>query len=315
MKVSVLVMTYNHAAYIRQALDSVLAQSTDFPVELLISEDCSTDGTREIVTDYHRQYPERIRLLLSDRNLRTNQVVARGIHAARGELVALLDGDDHWTSSDKLAKQVRFLDAHPECAICFHNARVVHEGRDQEEDWLWTPADHPAISTLADLWMGNFIATSSTVFRRGLIGTVPAWYDGFFPITDWPLHLLNAEHGHIGYLPEVMSVYRYHSSGCYSPWSEKEKQAETLRLLHRMNECMEFRHHPLARTAVSKHFIEWAETYILRGDFREARRCYRTYLTGRPLNRHVSWWRMVTTGLRLFMPPRVVPSLRHRSSP
>src|SRR5688572_23850951 len=127
MKVSVLVMTYNHARFIRQALDSVLMQRTGFDFEVLISEDCSTDGTREIVVEYARRHPHTITLLLSEANLRSNAVVTRGIDAARGEYIALLDGDDYWTSPDKLRKQAAFLDSHSECALCFHNARVQRD--------------------------------------------------------------------------------------------------------------------------------------------------------------------------------------------
>ena len=116
LKVTVLVMTYNHAGFIAQALDSVLTQRTGFHYEILISEDRSTDGTRETVISYAEKHPGRIRLLLSERNLHSNTVVSRGIRVARGEYVALLDGDDYWVSPDKLQKQVDFLDAHPEIA-------------------------------------------------------------------------------------------------------------------------------------------------------------------------------------------------------
>jgi glycosyltransferase involved in cell wall biosynthesis len=100
--VSVLVVTYNHARFVREALDSALAQRLPQPFEILVSEDCSTDGTREIVQEYAERRPHLIRLLLSERNLHSNQVVARGFRAARGRYLALLDGDDYWTDEGKL---------------------------------------------------------------------------------------------------------------------------------------------------------------------------------------------------------------------
>ena len=135
MKVSVLVMTYNHEKFIRQALDSVLMQETNFEYEILISEDCSTDRTRAIVLEFQQAHPEKVQLLLSTQNIHSNEIVVRGIRAAQGEYIALLDGDDYWTSPLKLQKQVDFLDSHPECSMCFHNARIFHqtegrEGRD-----------------------------------------------------------------------------------------------------------------------------------------------------------------------------------------
>ena len=305
IKVSVLVVTYNHARFIRQALDSVLMQKTAFGFEVLISEDCSTDGTREIVREYERRYPESIRLLLSETNLHSNAVVARGIDAARGTYVALLDGDDYWTSPEKLQRQASFLDSHPECSLCFHNARVQQEGK--EGGWNWTPPNHPALATLEDVWMGNFIATCSTMFRRGLIQPIPDWYEGFFPITDWPLHILNAEHGHIGYLDEVMGVYRYHSGGYYSPLSELSKLQETLKFYRRMNACLAYKYNALVQTAISKYFIEWVEEYLDRGDLKSARRCFRWYLAGRPINKYITARRMLSRAARVYLPPRLLP--------
>jgi glycosyltransferase involved in cell wall biosynthesis len=283
MKVSVLVMTYNHEKFISQALESAEMQETNFEYEILISEDCSTDRTREIVLGFRNAHPEKVRLLLSKQNIRSNEIVVRGIQAARGEYIALLDGDDYWTSPHKLQKQVNFLDSHPECAISFHNARIFHEAEDREGR-NWTPPNHKEISTLEDIWMGNFIATCSTMFRRGLIGEIPEWYNDFFPITDWPLHILNAEHGKIGYIDEVMGVYRYHPGGLYSPFSETKKQQETLKFYRTMNKNLNYRYNKIVKIAISKYFFEWAEEYRERGDFDKMKDCLKTCLSGDPFN-------------------------------
>src|ERR1700740_3179804 len=107
--------------------------------------------------------------------------------------------------------------------------------------------------------MGNYIATSSTMFRRGLVNDFPHWYYSFFPITDWPLHILNAEHGKIGYINEVMGVYRYHSGGLYSRLSQAQKLEKTLEFYKRMNVNLDFKYDQIIRTAISKYFFEWAE--------------------------------------------------------
>jgi glycosyltransferase involved in cell wall biosynthesis len=294
-------MTYNHGRFIAQALESALMQETDFPYEIVVSEDCSTDSTREIVQRYHQRFPDKIRLILSERNIASNAVVVRGIEAAKGQYVALLDGDDYWISPAKLQKQSEFLDSHEECAICFHNATVMHDNG-SEEPRLWTPAGQAEITTLGDLWLGNYIATCSTMFRRGAIERLPAWYDSFFPITDWPLHILNAEHGKIGYINEIMGVYRYHSGGYYSALKESEKLQETLKFYRRINACLQFKYDTLVRTAISKYFMEWAEEYLYRGDIAAARRCFQLYLTGRPINRYISVKRMLALCVRLYFP-------------
>ena len=283
MKVSVLVMTYNHEKFISQALESVAMQETNFEYEILISEDCSTDRTRQIALEFQKAHPENVRLLLSEQNIHSNEIVVRGIRAARGEYIALLDGDDYWTSLHKLQKQVDFLDNHPECSLCFHNARIFHEA-DGREGRNWTPPGQKKISTLADIWMGNFIATCSTMFRRGLIGEIPVWYNDFFPITDWPLHILNAEHGKIGYIDEVMGMYRYHPGGLYSPFSETKKQQETLKFYHTMNKNLNYRYDRIVRVAISKYFFEWAEEYRARGDFEKMKSCLKACLSGNPFS-------------------------------
>lgn len=304
-KVTALVITYNHARFVTQALESVLGQRTNFDVEILVSEDCSTDGTRETAIAYQQKYPERIRLLLSETNLRSNAVVARGIHTARGEYVAMLDGDDYWTSCDKLQKQVDFLDRHPQCSCCFHNARVEQEGS-TNAPWNWTPIGHPPISTFKDIWHGNFIATCSIMFRRSALGTIPAWYDAMFPITDWPLHILSAQRGDIGYLDEVLGVYRYHSGGLYSQFDQWEKLEKTRDFYLKMNSNLDYRYDKLVRSSLSNYFFEWAEEYARRRELARAWHCFRQYLGGRPINEHISMKRLLSLLARLLLPGSLI---------
>lgn len=293
-------MTYNHARFIAKALDSALMQNCDFNYEILISEDCSTDGTREIVVDYQKKFPEKIRLLLSEKNVHSNEVVSRGIHAAKGNYIALLDGDDYWTSPEKLQRQVAFLDAHPECSMCFHNAQVLHEETHQNLR-NWTPSNQKQISTLDDLWLGNFIATCSTMFRNGLIHRIPDWYHSFFPITDWPLYILLAEHGSIGYINEVMGAYRHHPGGLYSPYNEKQKQEKTLDFYKRINRYLNWKYDKIISIAISVYFYEWAEEYKKRNNIARAIECFNAYLKSKPFNNLISIKKATRFGLRLYL--------------
>ena len=235
--VSVVLLTYNHERFIAQAIEGVLAQE-DVAFELVVTEDCSTDRTREIVREYAARFPGRVRALLAPRNGGMNLTLARGIEAARGRYVALLDGDDYWTSPQKLRRQVDFLDAHPECAICFHNVMVVYEDGTAPHPFhvarpthrVSRPVPKP-VSTLADVAPGNFLQTCSVVFRRGLFGAFPPWYTGLV-VGDWPLHVLNAEHGDIGYLDEVLAAYRVHPGGVWSGSLSRLARREHVRALH-----------------------------------------------------------------------------------
>ena len=278
--VSALVVTYNHEQFVRQALDSALAQRLPQPYEILVSEDCSTDGTREIVQEYAESHPHLIRLLLSERNLHSNEVVARGFRAARGRYVALLDGDDYWTSDDKLRAQVAFLDARPDFTVCFHNVQVVDE-HSQSTGRLWNAPGQPEVSGLHELLRGNFIATSSVVYRRAAVAEVPAWYDGFFPVTDWPLHVLYACEGQIGYLNQTLSVYRMHDGGLFSTLGEREKLEATADFYRRLRAYSSGAFATEIARGQRDYFLGWAEEFRRRGDRRMQLRCLRWAWSGR----------------------------------
>jgi glycosyltransferase involved in cell wall biosynthesis len=220
---SIVMIAYNMERFIRQAIDSVLVQRVDFDYELVVGEDRSSDGTREIVLEYAAQWPDRIRPILRDVNLGMNRNFVETLREARGRFVALLDSDDYWTSADKLQRQMDFLRSHPECSTCFHNTLVVYEDgsvpthpfhMERPEQLISRRIPKP-ISTLADLAAGNFMQTCSVMFRAGLYGELPDWFLEM-PTFDWPLHVLNAEHGDIGYIDEVLGAYRVHSAGFWS---------------------------------------------------------------------------------------------------
>lgn len=278
--VSVLVVTYNHARFVRQALDSALAQRLSEPFEILVSEDCSTDGTREIVEEYAERRPHLVRLLLSERNLHSNEVVARGFRAARGRYVALLDGDDYWTSDDKLEAQVAFLDARPDLTICFHNVQVVDE-RSQSTGRLWNAAGQLEVSGLDELLRGNFIATSSVAYRRAAVAELPVWYDGFFPVTDWPLHVLYAREGRIGYLDRTLGAYRLHGGGLFSTLGEREKLEANADFYRRLRACSSGALAAEVARGPRDYFLGWAEEFRRRGDRRMLLRCLRWAWSGR----------------------------------
>ena len=127
--VSICCITYNHRDFIRDALDGFLSQRTDFPYEILINDDASTDGTADIIREYEQKYPEKIRALLQTENQYskgiTNPSGAFNFPRVRGRYVAMCEGDDYWTDPEKLQKQVDYMEAHPDCSLCFHSARII----------------------------------------------------------------------------------------------------------------------------------------------------------------------------------------------
>ncbi len=213
-KVSVCMITYNHEKFITRAIESVLMQETDFDCELVIGEDCSTDRTRKIVMEYKKKYPDKIRLLLPEKNIGMISNFVQTLKACHGQYVALLEGDDYWTNPLKLQKQADFLDANPDFAICFHNAISMWESGERPPKLL-CPDDLKEVSTLEDLIYANIIPTLTVMFRNKLFDIFPSWYSNL-KYGDWPLHILNAQYGKIGYINETMAVYRIHQGGVAS---------------------------------------------------------------------------------------------------
>lgn len=245
MKVSVCITTYNHEKYIAQAIESVLGQKTNFDIELLIGEDDSSDDTRRIVKEYKNKYPDRIRLFLNDRD---NVVYIDGMPSGRwnfvnliknasGDFIAILDGDDYWSSPHKLQKQIDFFKKHPSCVVCGHNVLELFNNDIQSAHLLY-PSGRPEIASCADLLCSNFLPTCSVVFRNHLIGMFPDWY---FRVRmgDWPLYILLAQYGDVGYIDEPLGVYRRHHSSVWGPLALKEQYESIVRAYYELSKHFE----------------------------------------------------------------------------
>ncbi|MBD2209700.1 glycosyltransferase [Nostoc linckia FACHB-104] len=210
MKLSVLMITYNHEAFIAQAIESILLQEVNFDYEIVIGEDCSTDNTRKILLNYQEKYPDKIRLILPENNLGMQKNFSETFKSCQGKYIALLEGDDYWISSNKLQKQVDFLEKNSEYIICFHNAWVKHT--ESKNDYFMNSNINKDVFDITDIIkLDWFIATASMVFRNNII-ELPDWLDNLM-VADMPLQLLLSEHGKFKYLDEVMSVYRRHENG------------------------------------------------------------------------------------------------------
>jgi len=215
--VSVCIPTFQHADYVAKCLDSVLSQATSFPFEILVGEDQSTDGTREICIDYANSFPDRIRLFLNDREDvifidgkptgRAN--ILKLLSKARGEFVALCDGDDYWTDNTKLEQQVEIFQKTPDCSLVFHNAIVLRDGGEE----LKFSSD--LVEGLYDIeyaiskpW---FVPTQSILFRKELL-ELGEWAKHVYNF-DYAIQLVLATKCPLYYVDKIMSVYRIHEGG------------------------------------------------------------------------------------------------------
>jgi len=287
MKLSILMITYNHEKYVAQALDSILMQVTDFSYEIVIGEDCSTDSTRTILRQYHERYPDRIRLILPEKNLGMMRNFVETYYACEGEYVAILDGDDYWTSPYKLQKQVDFLDSHPDFAICFHNASYLWEIEDRPST-LFCKEDQQEVTVFEDLLVDNFIPTLTCMFRNRLFGAFPDWIFGL-KFGDWPLHVLNAQFGKIGYLNEPMAVYRVHSAGAVSGiHTDEAKMIEYIQGMIQFYQTMDkhfgHKYSHLIKKKVAMYYCSLAKAYEAMGEIVNAVKFYLLYILSSPLS-------------------------------
>ncbi len=207
-KVSVSIITYNHRHCVARAIDSVLQQQVDFPYEIIIGDDCSSDGTQVILREYQQKHPEIIQLILHPTRYagvagRLNNVT--NLYACRGQYIAMLDGDDYWISPDKLQTQVGFLDQHPDYVMTFHDTLFV------SDDQSFTPyyqsdtndiLTSGAAYTYQDIVDGWFIQTSTLLYRNRLIGEFPEWFWHVYS-ADYAIQLLVAQHGKIKYFEQI----------------------------------------------------------------------------------------------------------------
>lgn len=260
MKVSIAIIAYNHSKFIIQAVNSVLMQQVNFDYELVIGEDCSTDNTGELLVNLQKQHPNKIRLLSSEKNLGVQRNYNRTIQACQGQYIAVLDGDDYWTSPCKLQKQVDFLDSHPEFTACFHNVLIYFEDESRSHHRM-RPPDQRKVVTFEDLLITKTIPTCSLMFRNGLVKEFPEWAYSVYMV-DWLLNLLCARNGPIGYIDEMMATYRIHPEGLWSSMSYIQQLFADMEFLELLDVYLGLKYNRTITWAVSDRWSKIAKDLI-----------------------------------------------------
>jgi glycosyltransferase involved in cell wall biosynthesis len=217
--VSVAIIAYNLEKYIAEAIESVLDQITNFRVQIVVGEDCSTDNTLAILKDYQNRYPNVIKLLIPEKNqgLTPNSVATQ--NACEGKYIALLDGDDYWTNINKLQNQIDFLEKNSTFSASCHQAQIVFDDV-AGEDRLFG-AEKDTVFTIVDTLQHRKFHTSSLVYRRKF------WIEsGGIPTTilsnERAIYPMLAIYGRINYTAEPMCIYRRSMSGISERITMKE---------------------------------------------------------------------------------------------
>jgi glycosyltransferase involved in cell wall biosynthesis len=299
-KVSVAMITYNHEKFIAQAIESVLMQITSFPIELVIGEDCSTDRTRQIVQHYAQLRPDVVRPLLPARNLGMHENFQSVLATCRGEFIAILEGDDCWTSPLKLEAQVNFLKSHQDYAICFHNVIAFFEDS-RNPPYELCSLEQKEKSTIDDLILSDFIPTCSIMFPSAKFSRFPDWVNSLGQ-SDWVLEVLLAQQGHIGYLNAVMASYRQHPGGVWSNLTRISRNEDVVKFYENINSYLNFKFDRVIRNLLADLRYELACLYADRGDMAKARANARGYLSDLPFLTTTCLPRIIKLFLRFYLP-------------
>lgn len=309
--VSILMLAYNHENFISQAIESILAQQCAFPFELVIGEDCSSDATAQICRSYQNKYPDIICLVISERNCGMHQNFSRLRHRARGKYIAMCEGDDFWCDEHKLARQVDWMQQHPECSMVGAFTEVV----EQNADGVWQSAGiiRPAVSkeryTIEDLIAGYSFHFSSILLRRKNI-RFPDWFQQVYCV-DRPLYLLSAEQGPVGCIPEVTSVYRLHRGGLWSPQDLLTKAEQGIELFDYINAYFQGRYKRIIRKTLGEITWYYMSEALWGDDLISARKLFimslRRQCPPGSLRRYSA---ICKVGIRLYL-PRLYRTFRH----
>lgn len=306
-KVSVLIITYNQKNFIRQAIDSVLAQKTTFPIEILVGDDFSTDGTREIIQEYERQHPGLVIGVLHPHNMGKNGGInfLETLKLAKGEYYALIDGDDYLTDPLKLQKQADLLDAHPDYSMTFHNALITYE--DGSPSHILNGPDMKPFYTVDDL-IGDdeiwFMATSSTLYRNS-IREYPAWFRESSS-GDIPRLILKAKLGKIGYIPDVMSVYRKNSAGAsfHDNYRNETFLRNRIRMYSDINRELDYKYDTVLRRNMARYYRMMLDAKQVEGSyFRRSLLAIKYLYLGKP------GWHTAKDVIRKYIVPGPVAKL------
>ena len=214
--VSICMAAYNHERFIGKAIESVVNQKTDFPIQLIIGEDCSKDRTREICEKYAVQYPDKILLLPSDSNWGMSKNGMRIMQQARGKYVAILDGDDYWSDPHKLRDQVAFMEQNPDYALVHTDIDAVDDDGNFIENELVNErrTKYQNGHVFFKLMEGyNFISSCTALFRHEYLTIGDDGMDKYWYSFDYWYWLRLAMRGKVHYMNKRTACYRIHAGG------------------------------------------------------------------------------------------------------
>lgn len=219
--VSVCCWAYNDAKYVRECIESLLMQETSFPVEIVIQDDASVDGTQQIIAEYEVRYPGLFRNILHKTNQHSfgGNITCSLLSRPRGLYVALCHADDFWTRQDKIEIQASYLAAHPECSGVFHRGYAVNESGERMP-FVWDQCEYQHEYKQEDCIFNlkSGYPTAALMFRSAAYPKIlPSYFQE--ASTDYCLDIVLTDFGPLGFQDFEGSAYRQHNGGIWSTLS------------------------------------------------------------------------------------------------
>ena len=314
--VTIRCITYNHAPYIDKCIQGFLAQRTTFPVEIIIHDDASNDGTAEIVRGYLERHPRLIRGILQPKNLHSQGIPKDQFIAplTRGDYIAVCEGDDYWVDPLKLERQVRAMKQNPGCDLCIHKATEFHQDTG-EERIIGVCCDSDCVIDVKDIVTKRFgmIPTASALITRRAMRELQD-YEASRPwltVGDIYLFFFGAKRGGAVYINETMSVYR-----AFAPnsWNDRIRKDPDMLLQHRKARIRSFRELDQLTDGAFRDSLRAANRQLARHILRDGRISYsrrmRFYLRNADL---LGWNELVSTFPFFTSVSGLMQSLRRRS--
>lgn len=264
--VSICSTTFNREEYIGQAIESWLKQDTTFNYEIIISDDCSTDKTIEVIKTYQIKFPNKIKLLLAEKNLGYSANTVKVYQAAKGKYIAHCDGDDYWIDSSKLQKQVDFLENNSDFIMCFTNSLIINDKTKEERIAkvnIWDVCTTEQIITIHNSLKSASIGEiytlghmSTIVFRNYVIKEFPDWYYTTYNNDD-TLFVMLSKFGKAKFINENFSVYRENESGVSSRnFSFEIDHKERIKYYFYLNEYLDRKYEKEIFKLISLYYLK-----------------------------------------------------------
>jgi glycosyltransferase involved in cell wall biosynthesis len=275
-KVSVTIITYNQRRYISQAIDSVLAQSYPGELEIIIRDDCSTDGTAQLVKEYEAAHTNIISVCLTKNTYRLGvEPMSAVMKHATGDYIFLLEGDDYWTDQQKIQK-ITDLMIRYSIDLCFHKSYGI-DARGNLVDDIANHGNDLKLFNLKDVILGGpaFMSISGVALKKSVFDAFPSWFYGGLPFGDYFIQVLASKDSGALYFPNAMSVYRVNAEGS---WSSNQKRLKADKLLNdfqllksacrNLENELPKKYAPFLKIVASKEYLNYATRAANNGHFR-----------------------------------------------